>query len=130
MDAGIPKADVKLARLQSPELDSESLIAASPALITPETNVDAPGVDKDIEAAVGSVLCNNATAGLSAVELPASGTSASLEPQITIRMGNSLGQLPTNNAVLTALPLGGGGGCGEGTDWNRAGEVDARRKCD
>lgn len=56
------------------------------------------------------VLCNIEAAGLSAIELPPSGTSLSLEPQITRRIGKSLAQLLTKRAVLIALGLAGDGG--------------------
>jgi hypothetical protein len=70
---------------------------------------DALGIDKD-EVTVANVLCNIVTAGLSAVELPPSGTATSFDPHITMSIGNNFGQLLTNNAVLTALALGGDGG--------------------
>lgn len=75
---------------------------------------DPLGIDKD-DVTVANALCNMLTAGLSAVELPPSGTATSFDPHITMRMGKSLGQLLTNNAVLTALALGGDGG---GKGWN------------
>lgn len=59
---------------------------------------------------VASVLWSIVAAGLSAAELPSSGTSLSLDPQITRSIGNSFGQLLTNRAVLMALGLGGDGG--------------------
>lgn len=97
------------------------MTAASACASTPDTL----GVDM-ADVTVAKVLCNSSTAGLSVDELPLSGTATSLDPHITMRMGKSLGQLLTNNAVLTALALGGDGG---GKVWNPAGEVDTRRNC-
>jgi hypothetical protein len=59
---------------------------------------------------VARVLCSIVAAGLSAAELPSSGTSLSFDPHITRRIGKSFGQLLTNRAVLMALGLGGDGG--------------------
>lgn len=85
--------------------------------------VEPPG--KTDEVTVAKVLCSIVAAGLSAVELPSSGTVVSLEPHITRSMGNSLAQLLTNRAVLTAFALGGEGG---GSGCSCAGEVDTRRR--
>jgi hypothetical protein len=82
--------------------------------------------DKKDEVAVANVLCIIVTAGLSAVALPSSGVAASFEPHITRSIGNSLAQLLTNRAVLTAFALGGDGG---GSGCSSAGEVDTRRSC-
>lgn len=86
------------------------VMAASVCANTP----DALGI-ATADVAVAKVLCNIVTAGLSAIELPPSGTATSFDPQITMSMGNSFGQLLTNNAVLTAFALGGDGG---GKGWN------------
>lgn len=77
-------------------------------------------VDEDIAVIL---ICRKVAAGLSVAELPPSGTSLSLEPQITSRIGKSFGQLLTKRAVLIAFGLAGFGG---GRGCNCAGAVDIR----
>jgi hypothetical protein len=86
-------------------------VAMAAALFAINGVGDAGDVNEEMAAAVAViVLCNIVAAGLSAAELPPSGTSLSLEPHITRRMGNSFGQLLTKRAVLIALGLAGDGG--------------------
>jgi hypothetical protein len=84
-----------------------------------------PGVatDSTVEDIAVMLICSRVAAGLSVAELPSSGTSLSLEPQITRRIGKSFGQLLTKRAVLIAFGLAGSGGVGGN---NCAGAVEIR----
>lgn len=88
----------------SPPLPLDASDAATPP------NEAAAGCDRIDDVAVLTAAWATAATGLSVAELPSSGIAPSLDPHMTKSIGNSLGQLLTNSAVLTAFALGGGGG--------------------
>lgn len=119
---GMSNADVSVARKveglpNRPKNDAEPgvvFVVMVEVVMAASVSADALGIDT-VDVTVANVLCNIVTAGLSAIELPPSGTATSFDPHITMSMGKSFGQLLTNNAVLTAFALGGDGG---GRSWN------------
>lgn len=103
---------------------NDDVLPVAIACAIDDVNGDEPDLAGDkptleaTESAVGprdiTLLCRLVAAGLPVTGIPPSGSSLSLEPQITRRMGKSFGQLLTKRAVLIALGLagfGGGGGC-------------------